>query len=63
MGSIKKETVRGCHASSVNKELLKAIYTRIRLRNKMCQNPISENINTYKKKRKKCVSLPRPYIK
>ena len=52
MGSIKKETIRGCHASSVNKELLKAIYTRIRLRNKMCQNPISENKHLQKKKKK-----------
>ena len=25
----------------------------------MCLNPISENINAYKKQRSKCVSLPR----
>ena len=41
---LKKKTIRGNHASFVNKELPKANYTRSRLRNKMCQNPISENI-------------------
>ena len=29
----------------------------------MCQNPIPENINAYKKQRKKCVSLQRQCIK
>ena len=38
---LKKLTIRGNHASVVNKEFLKAIYTRSKLRNKMCQNPIS----------------------
>ena len=38
---LKKLTIRGNHASVVNKEFLKAIYTRTKLRNKMCQNPIS----------------------
>ena len=39
------------------------IYTRSRLRNKIFQNPISENINAYKKQRNKCVSLRRQWIK
>ena len=59
----KKKTIRGNHASFVNKELRKAIYIRSRLRNKMCQNPISENIYAYKKQRNKCVSLRRQCIK
>ena len=46
---LEKKTIRGNHASFVNKELRKAIYTRNRLKNKMCQNPISENIYAYKK--------------
>ena len=29
----------------------------------MCRNPISENINAYKKQRNKCVSLREKYIK
>ena len=53
----------GNHASFVNKELCKAIYTRSRLRKKICLNPISENINAYKKQRNKCVSLRRQCIK
>ena len=40
-----------------NQKLCKVIYTRSRLRNKMCENPISENINAYKKQRNKSVSL------
>ena len=44
-------------------ELHQAIYTRCRLRYKMCQNPISENINAYKNQRNKCVSLRRQCIK
>ena len=47
---LKKKTISENHASFVNKELGKAICTKSRLRNKMCQNPISENINSYKKK-------------
>ena len=58
---LKKKTIRGNHASFVDKELRKAIYTRSRLRNKMCHNP--ENINAYKKQRNKCVSLQRQCIK
>ena len=49
---LKKKTIRGNHASFVNKELRKAIYTRSRLRSKMCQNPISENINGLKRTKK-----------
>ena len=60
---LKKQTIRGNHASFVNKDLRKAIYTRSRLRNKMCRNPMSENINAYKKQRNKCVSLRRKCIK
>ena len=60
---MKKKTIRGNHGSFVNKELRKAIYTRSRLRNKMCHNPISENICAYKKQRNKCVSLRRQCIK
>ena len=60
---LKKKTIRENHASFVNKELRKAIYTRSRLRNNMCQNPISENINVYKNQRNKCVSLRRQCIK
>ena len=50
-------------ASFVNKELRKAIYTRSRLRNRMCQDPISKNINAYKNQRDKCVSLRRQCAK
>ena len=60
---LKKQTIMRNHASFVNKELRKAIYTRSRLRNKMCQNTISENIYAYKKQRNKCVSLRRQCIK
>ena len=60
---LKKKTISGNHASFVNKDLRKAIYTRSRLKNKMCRNPISENINAYKKQRNKCVSLRRKCIK
>ena len=56
---IKKKTIRRDHASFVNKELRKTIYTRSRLKNKMCQNPISENINAYKKRKNKCAGLRR----
>ena len=56
---LKKKTIRRNHASFVNKELHKAIYTRSRLKNKMCQNPISENINAYKKRKNKCAGLRR----
>ena len=54
---LKMKAIRENHASFVNKKLCKAIYTRSRLRNKMCENPISENINAYKKQRNKSVSL------
>ena len=57
------KTDMGNHDSSANKELLKAIYTRSTLRNKMCQNSFSENINAYKKQRNKCLSLRRQCIK
>ena len=60
---LKKKTIKGNHTSFVNKELCKAIYARSRLRDKMCQNPISENINAYEKQRNKCVSLRRQCIK
>ena len=60
---LKKKTIRGNHASFVNKDLRKAIYTKSRLRNKMCRSPISENINAYKKQRNKSVSLRRKCIK
>ena len=60
---VKKKTVRGNHASFVNKELRKAIDTGSRLRNKMCQNPVSKNISAYKKQRNKFASLRRQCIK
>ena len=60
---LKRKTIRVNHASFVNKDLRKAIYTRSILRNKMCCNPISENVNAYKKQRNKCVSLRRKCIK
>ena len=57
------KTDMGNHDSSANKELLKAIYTRGTIRNKMCPNSFSENINAYKKQRNKCLSLRRQCIK
>ena len=60
---LKKKAIRGNRASFVNKDLRETIYTRGRLRNKMCRNPISENINAYKKQRNKCVSLRGKCIK
>ena len=45
----KKKTIRGNHALFVDKELRKAIYTKSRLRNKISQNPVSENISAFKK--------------
>ena len=47
----------------MNKELRKAIYTRSRLRNKLCKSPSKENEALYKKQRNKCVSLRRKSIK
>ena len=41
---LKRKTISGNHASFVNKELCRAIYTRNSLKNKMSQNPISESI-------------------
>ena len=60
---LKQKIITGNRDSFVNKELPKTIYTRSRLRNKMCQNSISENISAYKKQRNKCVSLQRQCIK
>ena len=60
---LKKKTFMENHTSFVNEEHRKAIYTRSRLRNKMCQNRISENINAYKKQRNKCVTLRKQCIK
>ena len=54
---LKKKTIKVNHASFVNKDLRKAIYARSRLRNKMFHDPISKNINAYKKQRNTCVSL------
>ena len=61
--SLKKKTVWGNHDSFVNKEFLKAFDIRGTLRNKMCQNPISKNINAYQTQRIKCLSLRRQCIK
>ena len=54
--------VRGHNASFVSKEPRKTTYTRNRLKKKMCQNPISENTNAYKKQRNECVGLRRQCI-
>ena len=54
----KKKTVRGKQAPFVNREVRKAIYTRIRLiQNKCWKNPTSENELRYKQQRNKYVSL------
>ena len=47
----------------MNKELRKAIYTRSRLRNKLCSSTSKENEALYKKQRNKCVSLRKKSIK
>ena len=49
---MKKNTIRGNHGPFESKELRKDIYARSRLKSKMCQNPISQNINAYKKTKK-----------
>ena len=51
---LKKKTITENHASFVNKELRKAIYTRSRLRNNMCQNPISKHKRLQKPKKQMC---------
>ena len=61
--SLKKKTVWRNHDSFVNKEFLKAFDIRGTLRNKMCQNPISKNINAYQKQRTKRLSLRTQCIK
>ena len=53
---LKKRLVRGNQAPFMNKELRKTIYTRSRLRNNFCKNPIKENEKKYRMERNKCVS-------
>ena len=56
---LKKKVLRDNHSLFVTKELEKAIYPRSKLKNKMNQNPSRENLLSYKKQRKICVSLRR----
>ena len=58
-GLLKKKTIMRNQDSFVNEEHRKAIYTRSRWRDKMCQNLFYENINADKKQRNKCVTLRR----
>ena len=58
-GPLKKKTIMRNQDAFVNEEHRKAIYTRSRWRDKMCQNLFNENINADKKQRNKCVTLRR----
>ena len=60
---LKTKIVSGNDAPFVDKQLLKAIYTRTRLKNKIHRNPSKENKMAYKKQRNFCVSLRRKCMK
>ena len=47
----------GNQAPFINKKLCKAIYDRIRLRNRFCKTPTEENEKLYKKQKNKCISI------
>ena len=54
-----RKILRCSHSPFVTKEFQKAIYTRIKLKNKMNQYLSRENVLTYKKQRNICMSLRR----
>ena len=61
--SLKKNILQGNHASFIDKEFRKAIYTRSRLRNKFLKSSTKENKSLFKKQRNKFVLLKKKYIK
>ena len=59
---LKKKILRGNHALFVSNELRKAIYTRIRFRNRFLKNLYEINSNLYKQQQDKCASIRRKAI-
>ena len=55
----KKKFIRGNHSPFMNKELLKAIRKRTRLRKKFLRNRSPENKENFNKQRNYCVHLVR----
>ena len=60
---LKKKFIRGHQAPFMTRNLRQEIYTRKRLRNRVCKNPTKENKKLCKKERNKCVALRRKCIK
>ena len=60
---LKKKFMRRNQAHFITINLRKEIYTRNRLGNKFCKNPIKENEKLYKKQRNICVALKMKCIK
>ena len=54
---LKQKTLRGNEAPFMNKELRKAIYTRLRLKNKYNKDRSEVNKDRYKRQRNECVKL------
>ena len=54
---LKKKFIRGNRARFINRDFQKAIYTRIRLKNKYWRDPSRENELACKKQRNLCVSI------
>ena len=59
MAPIKQKQIRGNQSPFMNKDILKAIMTRTRSRNRFLKEPTQMNRLAYKKQRNYCVSLMR----
>ena len=59
MAPIKQKHIRGNQSPFMNKDIHKAIMTRMRLRNRFLKEPTEMNRLAYKKQRNYCVSLMR----
>ena len=59
MTPIKQKHIRGNQSLFINKDILKTIMTRSRLRNRFLKEPTPMNRLVYKKQRNYCVSLMR----
>ena len=57
MAPTKQKHIRGNQSPFMNKDIHKAVMTRIRLRNKFLKEPTQMNRLAYKKQRNYCVSL------
>ena len=59
MASIKQKHIRGNPSPFINKDIHKAIMSRMRLKNRFLKRPTQMNRLAYKKQRNYCVSLLR----